>query len=351
MTRITGVRHRDDEDFIAKKACSQSKEIVENDKKSTDQSNGTENDKNDFHYKPPWGWDPIPFPEDPSWAENNEINERLARERVISGRSSPPPKLPKNNLFSGALTTGLRTDANHSDKGLQQNKSPHNHIPIVTVMWKPKPRRNTGDPFALGLIVDGTIRTIQGKLISVRDLPPSLPCFNNTPITLATTTTGETSNSPSKPSFTRQLLEHKLHTLKIRYKRITQRRAKLMRAIRKTHRQNGQQEDPYIANPPPQLRGTRHTVNRKLNFFMTIPRTPDQLANAAVPWILKPVEQNTFRSISDNTQLWTVNTTTEKQVPPHPDPRLDPSQASSTEEHNPKRNETTTIDPRPTQRQ
>jgi hypothetical protein len=60
--------------------------------------------------------------------------------------------------------------------------------------------------------------------------------------------------------------------------------------------------------------------------------------------MLKPVEQNTFRPISDNIQLWTVNTTTEKQVPPHPDPRLDPSRASSTEEHNPKRNETTTID-------
>jgi hypothetical protein len=54
---------------------------------------------------------------------------------------------------------------------------------------------------------------------------------------------------------------------------------------------------------------------------------------------------NTFRPISDNIQLWTVNTTTEKQVPPHPDPRLDPSQASSTDEHNLKRNETTTIDP------
>jgi hypothetical protein len=138
----------------------------------------------------------------------------------------------------------------------------------------------------------------------------------------------------------------------MRYKRITQRRAKLMRAIRKTHRQKGQLKNPYIAKTPPQPRGTRHPVNRKLNFFMTIPGTPDQLANAAVPWMLKPDEQNTFRTISDNIQLWTVNTTTEKQVtttekqiPPHPDPRLDPSQASSTEEHKPKRNETTTIDP------
>jgi hypothetical protein len=187
--------------FIAKKARNQSKETVENDKNFTDQSDGTENDKNNFqqgesltssseatgdqketwgdeHYKPPWGWDPISFPEDPSWAENNEINERLARERAISGGSSPPPKLPENNLFFGALITGLRTAANHSDKRDQQNKDPHNHIPIVTVMWKPKPRWSTGCPFALGLIVDGTIRTKQGRLISVRDQPPFPPTFN-----------------------------------------------------------------------------------------------------------------------------------------------------------------------------
>jgi hypothetical protein len=116
----------------------------------------------------------------------------------------------------------------------------------------------------------------------------------------------------------------------MRYKRITQRRAKLMRAIRKTHRQKGQLEDPYIAKTQPQPRGTRRTVKRKLN-FMTIPGTPDQLANAAVPWILKPVEENTFRPISDNIQLWTVTTTTGKEVPPNPEPNLDPSQASSTE--------------------
>jgi hypothetical protein len=144
-------------------------------------------------------------------------------------------------------------------------------------MWKPKPRRNTGCPFALGLIVDGTIRTKQGRLISVRDLPPSPPSFNTPTITLATKTTGETSDSPPKPSFTRQLLEHKLHTLKMRYKCITQRRAKLMRAIRKAHRQKSQLEEPYIVKNPPQPRGTRRTTKRKLNFFMTIPGTPDQL--------------------------------------------------------------------------
>ncbi len=88
----------------------------------------------DEHYKPPWGWDPILFPDDPSWTENNEINERLARERAISGGSSPPPKLPENNLFSGALITEFRTDAKPSDNGFQQNNDPHNHIPIVTAM-------------------------------------------------------------------------------------------------------------------------------------------------------------------------------------------------------------------------
>jgi hypothetical protein len=224
MRRITGVRHTDDADFIAKKARNQSREIVDNNIKFTDQSNGTENDKNNFqlgesltssseatgdpketwgdeHYKPPWGWDPIPFPEDPSWAKNNEINERLTRERAISGGSSPPLKLPENNLFSGALITGLRIAANHSDKRLQQNKDPHNHLPIVTVTWKPKQRWNTGCPFALGLIVDGTIRTKQGRLISVRDLPPSPPCFNTPPTTLATKPPGEhPTTRPNPPS-------------------------------------------------------------------------------------------------------------------------------------------------------
>jgi hypothetical protein len=128
----------------------------------------------------------------------------------------------------------------------------------------------------------------------------------------------------------------------MRYKRITQRRAKLMRAIRKTHQQMGQLADPYIAKTRPPSRRTKHTIKRKLHFF--IPGTPDHLANADVPWMLKPVEQNTFRPISDNIQLWTVTTTTEKH-PPKPEPRLDLSQVSSTEEHNTKRNETTTNDP------
>jgi hypothetical protein len=159
----------------------------------------------------------------------------------------------------------LRTAANHSDKGLQQNKDSPNHITFVTVMWKPKPRRNTGCPFALGLIIDRTIRTKQGRLISVRDQPLSPPCFNTPSTTLATKTTGETSDSLSKPNFTRLLIEHKLHTLKMRYKHITQRRAKLMRAIRKTHRQKVQLDDTYIASTQPQPRGIRRTVKR--NFF------------------------------------------------------------------------------------
>jgi hypothetical protein len=209
-----------DHNFIVKRA-GQSREIVENDKKTIHQSHVTENDKNYFqlaesltsssettgdpketwgdeHYKLPCGWDPIPFPDDPSWAENNEINEQLARERAISGGSSPPPKLPENNRFSGALITELRTDAKPGDNRLQQNKDHHNHIPIVTVMWKPKPRRNTGCPFELGLIVDGAVRSKQGRLISARDLPPSPPCFFYTPLTtMATKTTGETPDSPA----------------------------------------------------------------------------------------------------------------------------------------------------------
>ncbi len=38
MRRITGVLHTDDKNFIAKNARSQSKEVAENDKKSTNQS-------------------------------------------------------------------------------------------------------------------------------------------------------------------------------------------------------------------------------------------------------------------------------------------------------------------------
>jgi hypothetical protein len=204
-------------------------------------------------------------------------------------------------------------------------------------MWKSKPRRNTGCPLALGLLVDGTIRTKQGRLISVRDLPPSPLSFDTPTITLETKITGETSDSPPKPSF---ILEHKLHTLKMRYKLITQRRAKLICAIRKTHSQKSQLEEPYIAKNPPQPRGTKRTTKRKLNFFMTIPGTPHQLANAAVPWMLKPVGHNTFSPISDNIQLWTVTITTEKEVPNKPESGLDPSQASSTEEHTKNRNET-----------
>ncbi len=62
------------------------------------------------------------------------------------------------------------------------------------------------------------------------------------------------------------------------------------------------------------------------------------MANDAVPWMLKPVGHDTFSPISDNIQLWTVTTTTEKEVPNKPASGLDPSQSSSTEEQ--KRNET-----------
>ncbi len=40
--------HKADQDFIVKRARSQSREIVENDKKTIHQSHVTENDKNDF---------------------------------------------------------------------------------------------------------------------------------------------------------------------------------------------------------------------------------------------------------------------------------------------------------------
>jgi hypothetical protein len=49
MRRITGVRHRDDEHFIAKKARSQSREIVENDKNPLTNQTGLKTTKTIFN--------------------------------------------------------------------------------------------------------------------------------------------------------------------------------------------------------------------------------------------------------------------------------------------------------------
>ncbi len=148
-----------------------------------------------------------------------------AREWAISGGSSSPPK-PPEDPFQALWSLGCALLPTTATKDYNRTRIPTTILPLL-------PRRSTGYPFALGLIVDGTISTKQGRLVSVRDQPPSPPCFNTPPTTLAAKTTGEPSdNNPSKPTFTRLLIEHKLHTLKMRYKRITQRRAKLMRAIR-----------------------------------------------------------------------------------------------------------------------
>jgi hypothetical protein len=86
MRKITGVRDTDDEDFIAKKARNQSRKIVENDKKFTEQSDGTENDKNMFSQgETLTSSSEATGDQKETWGENNEINERLARERAISG--------------------------------------------------------------------------------------------------------------------------------------------------------------------------------------------------------------------------------------------------------------------------
>jgi hypothetical protein len=104
-----------------------------------------------------------------------------------------------------------------------------------------------------------------------------------------------------------------------------------MRAIRKTHRQKGQLEDPYIAKAQPQPRGRRHTIKQKLNFFMTIPGTPDQLTNAAVPWMLKPVEQHTFRPITSTYGLSPRRRKHKSHPIPNPDSTLPkPPQPKST---------------------
>jgi hypothetical protein len=156
-----------------------------------------------------------------------------------------------------------------------------------------------------GLNVDGTIRTKQGRLISVRDLQPSPSCLFTPPNTSATKTTEEETPLPTQPTFIRALMEYKLHNLKMRYKRLTQRRAKLMRAIRKTHKRKMQMKDTYSTITPPNPSRTQHIVTRRVKLFRTIPGTPDQLANHEnAPWMLKLAHLNTSDALPHNIQMW-----------------------------------------------
>jgi hypothetical protein len=239
-----------------------------------------------------WGWNPIPFPEDESWTQSRERRERLAREEKNAQGSSPPPKLAQDkDIFSEFEEKKTDDD---KDKSLALTTTPLiSPPPLALATEHPTPRRVPCCPFNLGLTVDGIIKTKQGQHIRVNDKVTQKESPAQ-PITPPRQQDHEIEkDAPSKPTYTSHLLQYNLHNLNMRYKRLTQRRAKLMRAIRKTHRQMGQLDDPHIAKTRPPSRTTQQTIKRKLNFF--IPGTADHLANAAVPWMLKPVDQSTFR--------------------------------------------------------
>jgi hypothetical protein len=108
-------------------------------------------------------------------------------------------------------------------------------LPIVTAKVQPTPRRFPCCPFDLGRTVDGIVRTKQGQHISVRE--PNTPQSSSfTSLNPARSHDHDKDRDrPSKPTYTPHLLQYNMHNLKMRYKRITQKRARLMRAIRKTH--------------------------------------------------------------------------------------------------------------------
>ncbi len=225
----------------------------------TESSSSSQEPKICHEWGPPnfigWGWNPIPFPEDESLTQSRERRERLEREEQIAQGSSPPPKLAQDkDIFSEFEEEETDDDTDNSlDLTTTPPISPPplDFIPIVTVTVHPTPRRVPCCPFDLGLTVDGIIKTKQGQHIRMNDLvtqkdspfqPTTPPRHQDHEIERGT---------PSKPTYTSRLLKYNLHNLKMRCKRITQRRAKLMRAIRKTHRQMGQLEEPYIAKTQP----------------------------------------------------------------------------------------------------
>ncbi len=76
-SRKRGVSHKADNNLTVKKPGNQSRKNVESEKvvppnpTLTSSSEDTETQKETWgaeHYKPPWGWNPIPFPDDTSWA-------------------------------------------------------------------------------------------------------------------------------------------------------------------------------------------------------------------------------------------------------------------------------------------
>jgi hypothetical protein len=184
-------------------------------------------------------------------------------------------------------------------------------IPIVTATVQPTPRRFPCCPFDLGLTVDGIIRTKQGQHISVRDNDTSPSSFK--PTTPARFQDHDIDrDTPPKPTYTSHLLKYNMHDLKMKYKRITQKRARLMRAIRKTHTQRQQLQQTQIDGKHPAHRKTTPSrKSRKLFHPITIPETPPmQLHPDQKPsWTLQLNDKQTFRQSNEDIQLWPVHVT------------------------------------------
>jgi hypothetical protein len=212
-------------------------------------------------------------------SKQRKTREIREREEQIAQGSSPPPKLASDkDIFSEFEEEETDDD---TDKSLDLTTTPPispptpSLIPIVTAILQPTPRRFPCCPFDLGLTVDGIIRTKQGQHISVKDPVTHKP----SPFKPTTPTRHQDHDidreTPSKPTHTSHLLKYNLHNLKMQYKRLTQKRARLMRAIRKTHKQRQQLQ-------PTQITG-KHTTQsptnpsreqRKLFHPITIPETP-----------------------------------------------------------------------------
>jgi hypothetical protein len=104
--------------------------------------------------------------------------------------------------------------------------------------------------------------------------------------------------TPAKPTYTSHLLKYNLHNLKMKYKRITQKRARLMRAIRKTHKQKQQSKKIQITGKQPTQRKTHpNRKQRKLFHPITIPETPPTQLHTDEPpsWTLKINDEQPFR--------------------------------------------------------
>ena len=283
-------------------------------------SGPTDEPKSCHDWGPPhligWGWHPIPFPEDESWTQSRERRERQEREAQIAQGSSPPPKLTSDtDIFQCSCDIDEETDSD-TDEPQDTTINPPILALLPTITAKvlvPTPRRVPCCPFNLGLTVDGIVRTKQGQHISVRE--PTTPQPSSfTPLNHERSHEHDKDkDEPSKPTYTPHLLQYNMNNLKMRYKRITQKRARLMRAIRKTHTQQQQsKKNPDTGQQLPQRKTQPTRKQRKLFHPITIPETPS-------PPPSSPMETSTnthTHELSRQTMKRNGNTDQEQSPPP-----------------------------------